>query len=72
MKHRKIDPKNQQKIRFLKKQKKKEEFWDEHKNFWLESSFDESDFVEFSFDRYSSVEKNLDKKEKRGEEGTKK
>ncbi len=49
-KHRKIDQKNQQRRRFLRKQREKEDFWDEHENFRSESSSDKSNFVESSFD----------------------
>ena len=49
-KHRKIDQKNQQRRRFLRKQREKEDFWDEQENFRSESSSDKSNFVDSSFD----------------------
>ncbi len=70
-KHRKIDQENQRRRRFLRKQRE-EDFWDEHEDFRSESSSDESDFVESSFDGYSSVEENLDEGENGGGDSTQK
>ena len=65
-KHRKIDEENQRR-RFLRKQREEEDFWDEHEDFRSESSSDESDFVRSSLDGYNSDEENLDKGENGGD-----
>ena len=65
-KHRKIDEENQRR-RFLRKQREEEDFWDEHEDFRSESSSDESDFVESSLDGYSSDEETLDEGENGGD-----
>ena len=69
-KHRKINQENQQRRRFLGKQREKKYFWDEHEDFLWEFSSDESDFVEYSFDGYNSVEENLDEGDNRGGDST--
>ncbi len=42
----------------MRKQREEEDFWDKHKNFQSESSFDKSNSAESSLNRY-----NLDKRE---------
>ena len=69
-KQRKIDQENQQNRRFLRKQREEEDFWDEHEDFRLESSSDESNFVELSLDGYSSDEENQDGRENRRGDST--
>ncbi len=56
----------------MRKRRKEEDFWNEHHNFWSESSSDKSDFVESSFDGYSSVEEKLDERENGWENSIKK
>ncbi len=50
----------------MRKQREKEDFWDEHEDFRSESCSDESDFVVSSFDGYISVEENLYEEENGG------
>lgn len=60
-KYQKIDWENEQKRWFLRKQRKKDNFWDEYEKPCLVSSFDKSRFENFSLDGTSSEEDNMNK-----------
>ena len=59
-KHRKIDRKNEQKKRFLRKQREEEDFWDELEELQSESSSDEANIKDSSLDKPSSDKDNVE------------
>lgn len=72
-KHRKVDKENQRKKEILRKQREEEDYWDEYEDYSLESSSDESECNEPSFDLPSSEEEKEEReetKDDRKEEGT--
>ena len=71
-KQQKIDQENQQKRRFLRKQREEEDYWDEHKDFRSESSSNKSNFVELSLDGCSFDKENQDGEENRKGHSTQK
>ncbi len=66
-KHRKIDQENKREKRFLRKQREEEDFWDELEEFQSESSSDESNIKDSSFDEPSSDEDNVEVDKKQGD-----
>ena len=66
-KRRKIDRENEQKKRFLRKQREEEDFWDELEEFQSESSSDESNIEDSSLDEPSSDEDNVEVDNRRGD-----
>ena len=65
-KHKKIDQENERR-RFLKKQREEENFWDEYEELRSESSSDESNFKDYTLDEPSSEEDNPDGGNSRGD-----
>ena len=52
----------------MRKQRKNEDFWDEHKNFQSKSSSNQSDSAKSSLNGYSSDEEILEKGENGGDD----
>ena len=55
-KHRKVDNENQRKKEIVRTQREQQDYWNKYEDFYLESSFDESDNNEPSPDEPSSDE----------------
>ena len=68
-KHRKVDNENQRQKEILRRQWKEEDYWDEYKDFYMESSTDESDNNKPSSDKPRSDEEEEVREDNRKEKG---